>query len=1317
MVSVRGSPGQKIGPYSQLWLPLEDSPLPDTTGDESPTPQRLPGPPPTEAGRQGGDGNTRLLTEPAAQPTYTASNPTTNTPHPTEPTPNTQQGSNTPNPANARPATQAPPRTITDHFNPPRHAINNKILRANIRIGSYNIRGGGSRQTSNKWDQINQIMREDKLGILAVQETHLTRSKVNRLNGMFEKRLLIINSSLHRRTNAAGVAIILNKQWTAWNETHHWEIVPGQALLVQIPWKNSRESTRTILAIYAPNDPAENRELWITLQRAFRNNRLPNPNFMIGDFNIIEDALDRIPAHEGDASAVEELRTLKNQLNLIDGWRTENGEEKAYSYLQSTTFSQSRIDRIYINPELYPSTREWEISHEVSLSDHNLVSVQYFDSGAPKIGRGRWSIPQYATDDEEFIKNLKPLLAQALSPTKPENVPPEPNSQQRLKTLKTAIKAHAKKYVSEKVPESKKKIAAKERELKKILNEIWTSDDEKKERAAELEIEIRKLQLHHHLSTRERTHLKFAKENELIGKTWINVNKDIKGRDQILALQKPEPEARGGLEYNSDKMVEIARKYHSEIQSIGKCYDVAREEREKAKEEALNALDTRLTEEESEDLNKPLTAKEIREAVYNSAAEKSPGLDGIPTEIWRALTKDPERIDEDEDEEEIQDAACLLRDAFNDIIENGILTKTGFAAGWMSPIFKKKDKTKIENYRPITVLNADYKIMTKTAGFMKGRRIENQTDLIRIMIDYGQNENAKGLLIFLDQEKAYDKILHDFLYETLERMNFPPTFIQSVKSIYGSAWTKVMINGCVSDAFKVTRGVRQGDPLSCLLFNFAIESLACMIRKSHLKGFPIPNTPERLIISMFADDTTVFLAKDDRLEDITALLERWCIASGAKFNVDKTEIIPIGDKEYRDTIIRTRGEEEGRPPIPANIKIARQGEPVRALGAFVGNGVENGGVWTPTIEDIENEDLGAYPRLSIHNEEEFTTIYTDGSGIEIGTTAASAGGGVFFGDDDPRNVAFRLPNSLPHTNNAAEVAAVLAAVEKARLDEPITINSDSKITIQAISQLAIEIEDLGWIETSNREVLEPLFAMLRNRTAPTNINKVKAHSGIHGNERADNLANEGAHHPTPQIVLLLTPNAFKTTQGARLHSTTQALLYKGIRKIKASKTKARRQTTCHLDIARHEIEQRTGRAPTDKAIWSSLRKGHLLTNKRARQLIWKLMHHGLPIGEFWNQITNYEHRAECRECGTTESPEHIFTECKFSGQETIWKTVKTIFKNKKIPWRTPSLGTVLGCGISELTHGQNKNKLTAADRLYTIIIAEASQQIWRTRCD
>ncbi len=99
--------------------------------------------------------------------------------------------------------------------------------------------------------------------------------------------------------------------------------------------------------------------------------------------------------------------------------------------------------------------------------------------------------------------------------------------------------------------------------------------------------------------------------------------------------------------------------------------------------------------------------------------------------------------------------------------------------GWLCPIYKKKDQHEIANYRPITVLNTEYKILTTAlmgklsiiapklinkcqAAFIKGCSIFNQIDLVTRMTDLCEITNQDGAIIALDQEKAYDKIRHDY---------------------------------------------------------------------------------------------------------------------------------------------------------------------------------------------------------------------------------------------------------------------------------------------------------------------------------------------------------------------------------------------------------------------------------------------------------------------------------------------------------------------------------------------------------------------------
>ncbi|KII82983.1 hypothetical protein PLICRDRAFT_68591, partial [Plicaturopsis crispa FD-325 SS-3] len=125
-----------------------------------------------------------------------------------------------------------------------------------------------------------------------------------------------------------------------------------------------------------------------------------------------------------------------------------------------------------------------------------------------------------------------------------------------------------------------------------------------------------------------------------------------------------------------------------------------------------------------------------------------------------------------------------------------------------------------------------------------------------------------------------------------------------------------------------------------------------LLRKSELKGMQGPGLAHRTVVTLFADDTTVYLNSDDDFQTLQSILDKWCIASGAKFNTTKTEVIPIGSKLYRENLQTTRLLSPNHPPIPESINIASDGVATRILGAWIGNETNEEGVWSTALEKI-----------------------------------------------------------------------------------------------------------------------------------------------------------------------------------------------------------------------------------------------------------------------------------------------------------------------------------------------------------------------------
>ena len=212
-------------------------------------------------------------------------------------------------------------------------------LRANIRISTQNVNGAAAPSENmnyrEKWRTISHTMHTEKIAILAIQESHLDQNMTETLGQSFEKNLKILNSSHPDNPRAtAGVSFVINKQLIDPEEIEMSELIPGRAAVLRVKWLKT--CSTTLLNIYAPNNRGEHANFWAKIMTERRTRHLPIPDLTLGDFNVTEDAIDRMPPKIDDEPAIAALREIRHEWDIRDTWRQANPTERAFTYRAQT---------------------------------------------------------------------------------------------------------------------------------------------------------------------------------------------------------------------------------------------------------------------------------------------------------------------------------------------------------------------------------------------------------------------------------------------------------------------------------------------------------------------------------------------------------------------------------------------------------------------------------------------------------------------------------------------------------------------------------------------------------------------------------------------------------------------------------------------------------------------------------------------------------------------------------------------------------------------------------------------------------------------
>ena len=254
----------------------------------------------------------------------------------------------------------------------------------------------------------------------------------------------------------------------------------------------------------------------------------------------------------------------------------------------------------------------------------------------------------------------------------------------------------------------------------------------------------------------------------------------------------------------------------------------------------------------------------------------------------------------------------LMLRMVNESMQNRMLPGSLYEANICLLLKEGRDELHPESYRPVALLNGDLKIITKVlatklgkyipsivhpnqTGFVPGRFSFSNVRLLLNTIYSVRGDDVQASVLSLDAQKAFDQIEWPFMLETLKRFGFGENFIEWVKIIYLKPVSSILTNSDRSQPFELQRGVRQGDPLSPLLFDIALEPLAIGIR-NHPGIHGVKFGDVESLVNLYADDLLICLS--DPVVSVPNLLnyiKSFSKLSGYTINWDKCEFMPLSD--------------------------------------------------------------------------------------------------------------------------------------------------------------------------------------------------------------------------------------------------------------------------------------------------------------------------------------------------------------------------------------------------------------------------------------
>ena len=606
------------------------------------------------------------------------------------------------------------------------------------------------------------------------------------------------------------------------------------------------------------------------------------------------------------------------ELNLIDIYRQINPTKKYFTYESKPLNLKSRIDFFLISRPLSCCVKNTEIRTSIA-PDHKSIFLNIEIKNEFARGPGLWKFNNTLLEDENYKELIEFYYPQILVKYR------EITDKQLLwELIKMELRAKTIKYSKEKRSKLRNEEKALQEELQELDGKICNNDAFDQETLEKYEAAKDKLKRIHDTRGKEaifRSKTKWFEQGEKPTKYFFNLEKNNYEKKLIREVKLENDEVISNFVQVNKEIENFYSKMYTSKITGNNTSDVSEHNNNIHKFiEGLNI--PQLNVEEQESLEKDLTFEELKDALTSFADNKSPGEDGFTKEFYEAffdlLWKD-------------------LLNSYNDAFNKGSLSVSQ-KRGTITLIPKGDENlSDLKNWRPISLLNIDYKILSKVlakrmeqhlpklihsdqTGFVSGRYIGQNIRLLSDIMEFSESKNFQGILLFVDFEKAFDTLEWSFISKTLEVFNFGNKFKKWFTVLYNGVQSSVVNGGFMTNYFEITRGVRQGCPLSPSLFILAVELLALKIRQNkNCEGIYLPNNQE-VKISQFADDTTIITNNTDSLKSHLQTIEWFGTVSGLKLNKKKTKAMWLGTMKHSNSNI---------------LEFKSTKNPIKVLGTFL----------------------------------------------------------------------------------------------------------------------------------------------------------------------------------------------------------------------------------------------------------------------------------------------------------------------------------------------------------------------------------------------